>query len=590
MIEPFDTLAFALRAPKGSCAVLLGSGVSRAAQMPTGWDVVLDLIEQLALAKGASHGGDPVGWYGKEFGEEPNYSKLLRDLSLDSRAARQQLLKGYFQPAPEEAERGVKTPTKAHAAIARLVKSGHVRVIVTTNFDRLAERALDAEGVEYTTVSTPSQVAGMLPLRYLDCLVFKVNGDYLETTIKNTEEELSTYDDATNKLLDQIFDECGLIVCGWSAEHDVALRQALERCPTRRFSTYWTKRGTLTDAAQSLVDQRRAQVVQIESADSFFTQLEAKVAAIEEFNKPHPLSPSLAVAGVRRNIQDGRLIDLETSVMGEVSRVCDALTAENFPINPASLTRDFYRARLKQYEALTEVLRAMMAAGCYFGGDGDGRLWARAVDLVGRRATIPNGQYFAALLNLCLYPALLLFYAGGIGAVAAGKLTTLAGLVTGPKFSRRDGTTNEDDLIISLSYLRVIGDAKEFLPEGAPAPISDHLHDTLRDSLRHVLPQEHEYTRAFDLFEYLVGLLTVHEYEKMYGNGVFRLGFGDYRFLRRYTHPIYDVNSHPISRQVETEIGKAGEAWPPLRAGLFDGSLERLRTVKAGFDKSMSWR
>ena len=37
-------------------------------------------------------------------------------------------------------------------AIARLVRSGHVRVIVTTNFDRLMENALREEGIEPTVV------------------------------------------------------------------------------------------------------------------------------------------------------------------------------------------------------------------------------------------------------------------------------------------------------------------------------------------------------------------------------------------------------------------------------------------------------
>lgn len=126
----------------------------------------------------------------------------------------------------------------------------------------------------------------------------------------------------------------------------------------------------------------------------------------------------------------------------------------------------------------------------------------------------------------------------------------------------------------------------ELLPEGPPAPVSDHLHEVLKDNLRYVLPQKHEYTRAFDTSEYLVGMLTTHEYEKIEGNGAFLLSFGDYRFLYRYTYPISDVRSNPISRQLEAEIGKSGGGWPLLRAGLFDGNLERhsapLKTALTG--------
>ena len=47
-------LAFSLLENKGVFAVLLGSGVSRAAQIPTGWEITLDLIRRVAAAQGVS--------------------------------------------------------------------------------------------------------------------------------------------------------------------------------------------------------------------------------------------------------------------------------------------------------------------------------------------------------------------------------------------------------------------------------------------------------------------------------------------------------------------------------------------------------
>ncbi len=41
-------LAFSVHSGPGVYALLLGSGVARAADIPTGWDVTLDLISQLA--------------------------------------------------------------------------------------------------------------------------------------------------------------------------------------------------------------------------------------------------------------------------------------------------------------------------------------------------------------------------------------------------------------------------------------------------------------------------------------------------------------------------------------------------------------
>ena len=53
-IDPLTGLAFALQSQPGVYAVLLGSGVSRTAQIPTGWGITTELIHRLAAAEGAT--------------------------------------------------------------------------------------------------------------------------------------------------------------------------------------------------------------------------------------------------------------------------------------------------------------------------------------------------------------------------------------------------------------------------------------------------------------------------------------------------------------------------------------------------------
>ena len=48
MIDPINSLAFSIQANRGVYAVMLGSGVSRSAKIPTGWEVTLDLVRKLA--------------------------------------------------------------------------------------------------------------------------------------------------------------------------------------------------------------------------------------------------------------------------------------------------------------------------------------------------------------------------------------------------------------------------------------------------------------------------------------------------------------------------------------------------------------
>ena len=294
MIDPIDSLAFSIQANRGVYALLIGSGVSKSAQIPTGWDITRDLIRQLAAASGESAEPDPEEWYREKYEEAPDYSKLIDGLAK-TQAERQQLLRPYFEPNEQEREEGTKQPTAAHEAIAWLVAQGFVKVIITTNFDRLLEKALEGAGIEPAVLSSKEQVEGMVPLVHTQHCLIKLHGDYLDPRILNTSSELSEYPVEFNQLLDRIFDEFGLIVCGWSGDWDAALRDAMFRGRCRRFTTYWAAYGQTKDEAQRLINHRQAQVIDIEDADKFFQKVQEKVASIEQFSQPHPLSTEAAV-------------------------------------------------------------------------------------------------------------------------------------------------------------------------------------------------------------------------------------------------------------------------------------------------------
>src|SRR5699024_620045 len=148
------------------------------------------------------------------------------------------LLKEFFEPTEEEIDEGRKVPTDAHKAIAELVKQGYIKVIVTTNFDRLIEQALEDLNVQYQTLYHDSDIEGMKPLAHADCTVLKIHGDYRDTRFKNITDELESYSDSLTDILKRIFDEYGLIISGWSAEWDTALRDTIKSVKGRRYSWY----------------------------------------------------------------------------------------------------------------------------------------------------------------------------------------------------------------------------------------------------------------------------------------------------------------------------------------------------------------
>jgi hypothetical protein len=183
-------LAFSVYENKGVFTLLLGSGLSRAAEIPTGWEITLDLIRCLATAQGVEDQSDWAAWYRKTTGEEPNYSKLLHELG-SSPSERRSILHRYIEPTEEDRVKGRKTPTPAHHAIAALVGSGFLRVIITTNFDRLMENALRERGIEPTVVASVDALLGAEPITHSACYLLKLHGDYKDARILNIETELS---------------------------------------------------------------------------------------------------------------------------------------------------------------------------------------------------------------------------------------------------------------------------------------------------------------------------------------------------------------------------------------------------------------
>ena len=62
--------------------------MSRTAKIPSGWEVVLDLIGRLAAIEEADVGDDPLAWYEPRVGEQAGYSKIPGRLADGKTASR----------------------------------------------------------------------------------------------------------------------------------------------------------------------------------------------------------------------------------------------------------------------------------------------------------------------------------------------------------------------------------------------------------------------------------------------------------------------------------------------------------------------
>lgn len=565
-IDPALALALALRATPGAYALLVGSGLSSAAGIPTGWGVVLDLIRKIAPPGTAEAPGGLEGWYRATYGEEPDYAKLLAAVA-GTPGERRDLLRGYFEPTAEERADGRKLPTTAHRAIARLVVGGYVRVIVTTNFDQLLETALRDAGVSPTVISTPDARAGAMPLQHERVTVIKVHGDFMDVRIKNTPEELARYHRSMNGLLDRVFDEYGLVVAGWSAAWDEALRAAILRAPNRRFSMFWAQRGGLAPEAERLIAHRYGTLVPVAGADEFFGGVAETVASLEELDRAHPVSAAVAVASLKRYLpRPEERIRLHDLVMAEV----EAVRGRALDLVPTeAATEPLLLAAVPRLEAATETLAALLATGAYWGAADHAALWGKALE---RLASVTRDQGgWTWWIRLVRYPAQLAFYAAGVAAAAAGDDAGLAALVVRPRV--RTPTEGEVPVARALDHTSVIEhDAAKLLPgyERRTVPMSDRLHAVTRAALRDVVPHDDVYDAAFDRFELLVALAWSADREV--ADAWFPLGRVVYR--QRYAFQ----NQGAVARMGE-EIKAAGREWALLRAGLFGGDPARLAAM-----------
>jgi hypothetical protein len=583
LFDPLTSLAFSVYSGKGVYALLLGSGVSRAAEIPTGWEVTLDLVRKIATVEGEDCDPDPESWYRKRFGTGPEYSALLENLAITP-SERTNMLASYFEATPEERELGKKTPTVAHKAIARLASGGYFRVIVTTNFDRLMEQALEAEGVNPAVISTGDMAQGAMPLTHAQCTVIKVHGDYRDTRLRNTTKELAAYPAEINSILDRVFDEYGLIVCGWSATWDRALCEAIRRSPNRRFSAFWGLRSAPSTEAADLIKFRQAFTLEIESADSLFSTVEQKVESLEMFNRPHPLSTPIAVASLKKFLTEDRFrVDLRELVHNEVEREIKALAPlpAQYRIQRGVYDEGQYIARLELYESSMEMLIPLIAHGCFYGSDSQAVIWRDAIIRIASLSKPQGGHQ--DLVRLQGYSACMLLYAGGIVATAAQKYGTLRILLREAKTPASMSFQHlEKELIFQVAPADVLdkGTLNALKGQRAWTPACDRVHDVLRGPLRPLVPDDDDFDDLFDRFEYLFALVRFDITSSKQGpetiwapTPVGRFGWRGRDYGRRGSH---------VSEALEIESDTEKEAWGPIRSGLFASSM-RFKEVNDSY-------
>lgn len=306
---------------------------------------------------------------------------------------------------------------------------------------------------------------------------------------------------------------------------------------------------------------------------------------------------------LRDATKDIELDDYVTDLADSARRQC--LDPIRFPtsadeMRTPALAARFVIDRVSEYWHIIGHLAEALAAGCSRGTLDHDPLWSRAMRTIANTTPMEGGQ--TALLELRGYPRVMVMYAAALGAVARGQYHSLREICVDAKYRDQGrevpviGVSNpwlpfsQMQFVASMPAMHSDGtgasDADiEALRQGRKgvrkSPLSDDLHARLRDTLRPTIRDDDEYDDTFDRVEVLFGVIAedAATQEKASGRYVPGGWTGRYTWRNRFAPDTFSA--------IHNELISQKSSWPPLKAGLFDGSEERANEAFNGLQEAV---
>ena len=289
----------------------------------------------------------------------------------------------------------------------------------------------------------------------------------------------------------------------------------------------------------------------------------------------HPLSTDDAVASLKQYMSDSRYrIQLSDFVDESVERVVEVTSGEAFKVqNAPDPDRESITARVRGYHAACSTLLAMAINGGFWAEEEHYFVWQRALQRLGW--TTATGGY-AIWIGLKEYPATLLLYALGLGAIEAERLRFL-GSVLGTTIRRE----HKEDLpavrilppfCLPSVYRKEIQKLEGM--DGHFTPLNDWIHQTLRPCAERIIPDDERYTLDFDKLEILIALNFAHKAKP--SSEPYWAPPGPFVWRYRYANRI------PILQEIEESLSTMKAESPYVTCGIFGETVaECQQGVKA---------
>lgn len=276
-------------------------------------------------------------------------------------------------------------------------------------------------------------------------------------------------------------------------------------------------------------------------------------------------------------------IALRRLVTDEAKALRAELNKPEFLAKDSAAKNPELNERIAEYEILTKNLLDLFVAGCYHGGDELDSVWSDALTIVGD--TTDESHYAAdTFLRLRRFPAMLLFYAGGIAAIAGERYKTVAALFHKTKVRRWRELQPASEALPPATIVDRYDRKMLVESQQNSMPLEFRLRNHLRGALGSVVHTGDEFLDAFTRFEYLFALDSLAK-----GNGII---LGSYMWESEFYRKLRRSHSQFLATVIETnlEIERDGADWLPFKSGVFSGSWENFLSFKQTADEKLSER
>lgn len=249
-----------------SYVLFVGAGVSKDANIPTSWDLMLKTAGLLYLAENP----------GKKINSNINLEKWLMD-SVYAEMGFSEIMELIYSKNLEQQNFLNKYLNKydigeSHKGIAELARRGIIRTIITTNFDHYIEKAIENLSFDIQVISSDDDLKNVEPLIQCKSLrIYKVHGNLGCGKLRNTPKDLESLSPLMEQEIIRVLSEHGVIVLGYSGR-DIGIKKVFEKRKNNYYPVYWVDPNKPNGLMKEIFKKYNYMYIQCTGAGAFIKE------------------------------------------------------------------------------------------------------------------------------------------------------------------------------------------------------------------------------------------------------------------------------------------------------------------------------